>query len=174
MTKTLKISLAAGFVAVVLAAGSGLVMAQDGPMPRRGPGMGGPPPGGMRGPGGPGGLMGMGLGPGFRGLDLTDDQRGQIKSIMDSHQDEFKAVGEKMRAAREGMQALIEADTLDEAAVRAKSVEVAAVEADAAILGAKVRQQTLQVLTSEQLTKLKEQQAARQAGPRKPRQPGKR
>jgi periplasmic protein CpxP/Spy len=169
MTKTLKLSLAAGFVAVALAAGSGLVLAQDGPGPRRGPG--GPPPGGMRGPGGP---MGMGIGAGFRELDLTDDQKAQIKSIAQSHQAEFKAVGEKMHAAREGMRALIEADTLDESAVRAKSVEVAAAEADSAILNAKVRAQTLQVLTSEQLAKLKELRAAREASPRKQRQPGRR
>ena len=170
MTKTLKVSLAAGFVAAVLAAGSALVVAQDGQMPRRGPAMGrgGPPPGGMRGPGGPGGPMGMGIGPGFRELDLTDEQKAQVTSIVDSHQAEFKAVGEKMHAAREGMQALLEADTLDEAAVRAKSVEVAAAEADAAILGAKVRTQTVQVLTSEQLAKLKELQASRNGKQRRP------
>lgn len=174
MTKTLKVSLAAGFVAVVLAAGSALVVAQDGQMPRRGPAMGrgGPPPGGMRGPGGPGGPMGMGIGPGFRELDLTDEQKAQVASIVDSHQAEFKAVGEKLHAAREGMQALLEADTLDEAAVRAKSVEVAAAEADAAILGAKVRTQTVQVLTSEQLAKLKELQKTREGQPRKQRGPG--
>jgi Spy/CpxP family protein refolding chaperone len=168
MTNKLRISLAAGFVAVVLAAGTGLVQAQDAQTPRRGPGAGGPPPPGMRGPGGP---MGMGIGPGFRELDLTEEQRTQVKAIVDSHQDEFRAAGEKMRTARQGMQALLEAETLDEAAIRAKSVEVAAAEADSAILGAKVRQQTLQVLTSEQLAKLKEMQASRQAGPRK-RQPG--
>ena len=170
MTKTLKVSLAAGFVAAVLAAGSALVVAQDGQMPRRGPAMGrgGPPPGGMRGPGGPGGPMGMGTGSGFRELDLTDEQKAQVTSIVDSHQAEFKAVGEKMHAAREGMQALLEADTLDEAAVRAKSVEVAAAEADAAILGAKVRTQTVQVLTSEQLAKLKELQASRNGKQRRP------
>ena len=174
MTKTLKVALAAGFVAVVLAAGSALVVAQDGQMPRRGPAMGrgGPPPGGMRGPGGPGGPMGMGTGSGFRELDLTDEQKAQVTSIVDSHQAEFKAVGEKMHAAREGMQALLEADTLDEAAVRAKSVEVAAAEADAAILGAKVRTQTVQVLTSEQLAKLKELQKTREGQPRKQRGPG--
>lgn len=176
MTKTLKISLAAGFVAVVLAAGSGLVMAQDNQMPRRGPGqgpgVGGPPPDGMRGPGGPRGPMGMRNGPGFRQLDLTDDQKAQVKAIAESHQAEFKAVGEKMRAARQGMRALVEADTLDEAAVRAKSIEVAAAEADAAILNAKVRTQTLQVLTAEQLAKHKELQAQRQSLPRKQRGPG--
>ena len=112
--------------------------------------------------------MGMGTGSGFRELDLTDEQKAQVTSIVDSHQAEFKAVGEKMHAAREGMQALLEADTLDEAAVRAKSVEVAAAEADAAILGAKVRTQTVQVLTSEQLAKLKELQASRNGKQRRP------
>lgn len=175
MTKTLKTSLAAGFVAVVLAAGSGLVFAQDGQEKRRGPGpgqgMGGP---GMRGPGGPMGPMGRGIGPGFRGLDLSDDQKAQIKAIGESHQAEFKAVGDKMHSAREGMRALVEADTLDESAVRAKSVEVAAAEADAAILNAKVRAQTLQILSADQLAKLKELQAKREAQPRKQRQPGRR
>ncbi len=174
MTKTLKLSLAAGLVAVGLAAGSALVMAQDGQMPRRGPGPGGGGPmAGMRGPGGPGGPMGIG-GPGLRGLDLSDDQKAQIKSIAESHQAEFKAVGEKMRAARDGMQALIEADTLDEAAVRAKSVDVAAAEADAAILNARVRAQTMQILTAEQLAKLKAQRAEREAQPRRQRGPGQR
>jgi len=116
----------------------------------------------------------MGIGPGFRELDLTDDQKAQVKSIADSHQAEFKAVGEKMRAARGGMQALIEADALDESAVRAKSVEVAAAEADAAILNAKVRTQTLQILTAEQLAKLKEFKASRNSMPRKQRGPGRR
>ncbi len=116
--------------------------------------------------------MGMRNGPGVRQLDLTDDQKAQVKAIADSHQAEFKAVGEKMRAARQGMRALIESDTLDEAAVRAKSIEAAAAEADAAILNAKVRMQTLQVLTAEQQAKLEELQASRQGGPRKQRGPG--
>ena len=169
MTKTLKISLAAGFVAVVLAAGSALVSAQDGQMPRRGPGagMGGPPPDGMRGPGGPMGPMGFA--PGFRGLDLTDDQKAQVKSIADSHQAEFKAAGEKIGTAREALRTLLQADAIDESAIRAKSVEVANAEADAAILGAKVHAQAKQVLTAEQLAKLKELQASRQGGQRKQR-----
>lgn len=166
MTTTLKTALAAGFVAVVLAAGSALVIAQDGQLPRRGPG---PGMGGMRGPGGPMGPMGMGPGPGFRELDLSDDQKAQVKSIMNSHQAEFKAAGEKIGAAREALRQLLEADSIDESAIRAKSVEAANAEADAAILGAKVRAQTLQVLNSEQLAKLKELQAARPAQPRKPR-----
>ena len=123
-----------------------------------------------RGPGGPGGPMGFG--PGFRELDLTDAQKDQLKQIAESHRDEFRAAGEKARAAHDGMQALMEADQIDENAIRAKSQEIAAAEADVMILNAKVRQQSMQVLTAEQLAKLKELRANRPGpgGPGGPRQ----
>jgi protein CpxP len=98
----------------------------------------------------------MGFGPGFQQLDLTDDQKAQLKTIAESHRDEFREAGQKVGAAREAMRALLEADQIDENAIRAKSTEVAAAEAEVAILNAKVRQQSMQVLTSEQLAKLKE------------------
>jgi protein CpxP len=158
MTTRFKTTVAAGIAVMALATAAPMLIAQQrGP----GPGFGGPPPGGrggpgMRGPGGP-----MGFGPGFRQLDLTDDQKAQLKSIAQSHRDEFRAAGEKARAAHDGMQALIEADQIDEAAIRAKSAEVAAAEADVMILNAKVRKASMQVLTSEQLAKLKELRDAR-------------
>jgi Spy/CpxP family protein refolding chaperone len=77
-----------------------------------------------------------------------------------------------MRTAREGMRALIEAERIDEGAIRAKSSEVAAAEAEIAILNAKVRQEAVQILTSEQQQKLKELQANRQQMPMKRRGPG--
>ena len=118
----------------------------------------------MRGPGGPMGPMGFG--PGFRELDLTDDQKAQLKSIAESHRDEFRAAGEKARAAHDGMQALVDADNLDENAIRVKSAEVAAAEADVMILNAKVRKESMAVLTAEQQAKLKELRSQR------PRRPG--
>jgi periplasmic protein CpxP/Spy len=133
-----------------------MLMAQDQQPRRQGPGFGGPPPGGpggpgMRRPGGP-----MGFGPGFRALDLTDAQKDQLKQIAESHRDEFKAAGEKARAAHDGMRALIESEQIDENAIRAKSQEIAAAEAEIMILNARVRQQSMQVLTAEQIAKLKE------------------
>jgi periplasmic protein CpxP/Spy len=170
MTTRFKTSVAAGIAVMALATAAPMLVAsaagdkatadrQDQPQQPRGPGFGGPPPGGRGGPGmrGPGGPMGpMGFGPGFRQLDLTDDQKAQLKSIAESHRDEFRAAGEKARAAHDGMQALIEADAIDEAAIRAKSAEIAAAEADVMILNAKVRKESMQVLTTEQLAKLKE------------------
>jgi Spy/CpxP family protein refolding chaperone len=113
----------------------------------------------------------MGFGPGFRALDLTDDQKAQLKTIADSHRAEFEAAGQKIGAAREAMRALVEGDSINEGAIRAKSAEIAAAEADLMILNAKVRQESMQVLTSEQLQKMKELRASRegQARQRKPR-----
>lgn len=171
MTTRFKTSLAAGLAVVTLATAAPMLIAQDQQPRRQGPGLGGPPPGG--GPGGPGMRRGgpLGFGPGFRELDLTDDQKTQLKSIADSHRDEMRATGEKLRAAHDGMRALIEGDSIDESAIRAKSVEIAAADADMMILSAKVRQESLQVLTSDQQAKLKELRAARQ-GQMKQRRPG--
>jgi protein CpxP len=183
MTNRFKISLAAVVAALMLAAvvstfaeatvDKPALTAQD-RQPGRPDGAphGGPGPGPrMRGPGGPMGGP-LGFGPGFQQLDLTDDQKAQLKSIADSHRDEFREAGQKLGAAREAMRALIEADQIDESAIRAKSTEVAAAEAEVAILNARVRQQSMQVLTSEQQAKLKELRESRQQLPMKRRGPG--
>ncbi len=165
MKNTYRFALVAGLVAILAAATVPALRAQNGPP--QGPPMGhrpGPPPDGRMGPGGPGGPGGpMGiLGPALRALNLTDEQREQVKGVMQSHRADFKQVGDKMRAAREGMGALVDADTLDEAAIRAKSLEVASAEADAAILNARVRAEVYAFLTPEQLDKAKELKAAMQ------------
>ena len=175
MTTRFKISLAAGITALTMAAAAPMLIAQDQPQRRQGPGIGGPRAGGPGGPGGPGMRRGgpggpMGFGPGFGQLDLTDDQKAQLKTIADSHRNEFQAAGQKIGTAREAMRTLIEAEAIDESAIRAKSAEVAAAEADLAILNAKVRKESQQVLTSEQLSKLKELQANRE-GRMKQRRP---
>ena len=161
MTTRFKVSLAAALAVVTMATAAPMLMAeQDQPQRRQGPaGPGGGP--GMRGPGmrGPGGPMGFG--PGFRGLDLSDDQKTQLKQITDSHAAEFKAVREKSRAAHDGMRELLAAETINENAIRAKSAEIAAAEADMLILNAKIRKESTQILTAEQLAKLKERREAR-------------
>ena len=125
---------------------------------RRGPdgmgrGMMGPGGPGMRGgPGGPFGMAGFPL----RGLDLTDAQREQVKAIMESHRDEQKAIGDRMQAARKALHEAIAADTFDETAVRAKAAEIGAVEADAAVLQARIKSEIFAILTPEQVKKAKD------------------
>jgi len=167
MTTRFKVSLAAAIAVMTIATAAPMLMAQDQPQRRQGPGFGGPPPGGPGGPGmrRPGGPMGLA---GFRGLDLTDDQKTQLKQINDSHAAEFNAVRDKSRAAHEGMEALLTAETINESAIRAKSAEIAAAEADMLILNAKIRKESMQILTADQLAKLKEQRESRGQRQRKP------
>jgi Spy/CpxP family protein refolding chaperone len=164
-TKGVRVVLAVGALALTLAAVVPLLAHGDqGPPPIggevRGPGPGGRGPMG-RGPGGPMGLLGD-IGPAIRQAGLSSEQQEQIKNVMDSHRDEFKALGERMRAAHQGMRAAVEADTVDENTIRAKSQEVAGVEADQAILGAKVRAEILTLLTPEQVEKIKQFRAEMQ------------
>ncbi len=166
MKTSTRFLIAAGLVAVTGLAVAP-IFAQDGP-PQGQPQMRRMGPGGPGGPGfgpgrgrGPMGLLGE-LGRGFRQLDLTDAQREQIRGIVDSHQSAFKEIGDRLRAAHLGMDALVTADTVDEAAIRAKSAEVAAVQADAAVLRARVHQDVFSVLTAEQQAKAKELRAQRE------------
>src|SRR5436190_18028656 len=92
---------------------------------------GGPPPGGRfggpGGRGGPGGPLGP-FGPMLERLNLNDAQKDRVKAVVDSRRDEMKAVGDRQHAAHEALDAAVTADTFDEAAIRSRSMELAAVE----------------------------------------------
>ena len=119
-------------------------------------GRGGPGgPGRFGGPGGPMGMLPM-LG---RELNLTDTQKDQIKAIADSHTNDWKALGDRERAARTALNDLVMADTIDEGAIRQKSAEVAAVDADAAVARAHAHAEVFQILTADQKAQLKARQA---------------
>jgi protein CpxP len=147
----------AAALGVALAAGAGLATVaarEQGPDGQGRPGMTG-----RRGPGGPGGPGGLGLP--LRGLDLTDTQREQVRTAVAGHQAEFDAIRTRMRTARAALHAAVTADTFNEAAVRETSVEVAAVEADGAVLRAKVHSEVWALLTPEQQQKARQLQAER-------------
>ena len=145
----------AGFIvasAIVVAAAGMSARAQGGPQAGAGgPGLGrrgGPMRGG---PGGPAGAIDLPLGQ----LNLTAQQRDQVKSVIDSHQDEIKALADREMAAREALQKTIVADTVDDNAIRQKAADVAAVEADTAVMRAHVRAEVWQLLTPDQQTQAK-------------------
>ncbi len=161
MTRTMKrMTVAAGIAALSAAAIAPMLSAQGQgrgtEMRRLGPGPGGFP--GGRGPG----LLGD-MGRWFRQLDLTDGQREQVRGVMQAQQTALREIGERMRTAHQGLDALMTADVVDEAAIRAKSADIAAVQADAAVLRANVNQQVFALLTAEQQAKVKELRAAADA-----------
>lgn len=164
MTTTLKhaaLGLAAALLSVgVYAASQDQNTSQTPPPFRGGRGAGrfGGPGGG---PGGPMGMLPM-LAP---ELQLTDAQRDQVKTIVDSHRDEWKALADRSRAAHESLQAAVTAPTVDESLIRAKSADLAAIEADAAVARAHAHAEVLQILTADQKAKLKELEARRPTPP---------
>ena len=155
-----------GATFIVTAAGIGIRAQNTSPVLQAQAGPGGSGFGG-RGPGGPGGRMGRGgpMGPGgavdlpLAQLNLTPQQRDQVKTIMDGHQDELKALGDREMTAREALEAAVSADAIDEGAIRARAADLGSVETDAAITRAHVRAEVLQVLTPEQQTLAKTLQA---------------
>jgi Spy/CpxP family protein refolding chaperone len=164
MTATVKhVVLGTAAVLVALGAGAGVfVHAQDqNTNPPARPFMGRGGPGGrFGGPGGPMGMLPM-LG---RELNLTDAQRDQIKAIAQTHASEWQALAERERTVHAALNAVVTADTIDEAAIRQKSSEVAAVDADMAVARAHARAEVMQILTADQKAQLKAMQT------RKPRQ----
>ena len=102
------------------------------------------------------------LGPMVRQLNLSDAQKERLKSIEASHRDDVKALGDRAVAAHQGLEAAVTAETFDEATIRSRSTEVAAVEADMAVARARIRAEILQVLTPEQQAQLKQMQAQTQ------------
>ena len=135
--------------------------------PGAGPGpFGGPGRPGRGGPGrfgGPGGPPPMGPGgPAMAGLErlgLSETQKDQVKTIIESHRGEMNALATREMTAREALNDAITTDVADEGLIRARSGEVAAVEADMAVTQARVRSEILQILTPEQLAQLKAFQA---------------
>jgi periplasmic protein CpxP/Spy len=126
--------------------------------PGGGFGRGGPGGPGMRRPGGPGGPMGAVL-PGLRGLELTDAQREQVRAVMESHKAEFEAQFQKLGPARKALHDAVTAEALDESAIRQRAADVAAIEADGAVLQARVHVEVWALLTPEQQQKARDLRA---------------
>jgi len=126
----------------------------------------GPPRGGgFRGGPGPG----DGLGPLARDLNLTDDQKAQMKKITDSFRESDKALHDQLRTLHESEPDPI-SGTFDEAAVRAAAEARAKIQIELEVSHAKMMSQIAAVLTADQKAQLaaKRQQFERQGPPPPP------
>jgi periplasmic protein CpxP/Spy len=163
MTK--RFGLVVGAMVVALGLASVYVSAQNssgGGSPFMGRGRGGPGGPGGPGRGGPMGMLGP-LGPMIMGrLNLTDAQREQVKSVIEAHSTDMKAVGDRAFAAHQALEAVISADTVDESAIRARSADVATIDADMAVMRAQIRAEVWQILTPDQQQQARTLQAEMQ------------
>jgi periplasmic protein CpxP/Spy len=97
----------------------------------------------------------MGMHDAMRDLDLTADQRTQIKGILRSHRDEFHEILDRLRTEHEAVRQAADQDTIDEAAIRERVAAAAGPLGDLAVLHAKVHHEISAVLTPEQREKAK-------------------
>jgi periplasmic protein CpxP/Spy len=158
---SVSLGLGAALFAALIASAAGRAFAQNtggnpGPFMQQRGGPGGP--GRPGGPGGPMGALGV-FGPMMRQLNLTEDQQQRLRGIAESHRDEMRTLDERNRPAHEALQQAITSGTVDEGTIRARSAEVAAGEAEMAILQARIYSEAIQVLTPDQQAQLKKLQA---------------
>lgn len=141
--------LTAAILSIVLVAmGAMFVFAQDGAGQKDGKGKFGKR-GGHRG----------GHGMMFRGLDLTDEQKAQMKTIRQASKESTKSIREQMKANRQKLQTLSESGTFDEAQVKAIAAEQGNLSAQMIVEKEKVKTQMLAILTPEQKAKAAEMKA---------------
>jgi periplasmic protein CpxP/Spy len=120
-----------------------------------GPQQGPHPPGrGLRGgPGGPGEGILRHL---SRELNLTEEQKTQIKKIAEGAEESSKALREQMRSLHEGQKDGFKEGAFDEAAVRAAAEARAKVQVELEVIHARTMSQVFAVLTAEQRAQLTE------------------
>ena len=119
-----------------------------------------------RGRGGPG--QHDGLGPLARDLNLTDDQKSQIKKITDSFAESNKSLHDQLKALHENGPDPFSA-SFDEAAVRAAAEARANIDVELAVAHAKMMSQIAGVLTTDEKAQLAAKRA--QFGQRRPQPP---
>jgi len=88
-------------------------------------------------------------------LGLSDAQKAQAKAIFQANKADVQPIITSMHTERKNLRALIYADTIDEAAIRAETAKIAGIQADLNVNRAKVGAQFRAILTPDQLTTLK-------------------
>ncbi len=89
-----------------------------------------------------------------RALDLSDDQKTQIKAILKTHAAEIQAQIKASASARRAVHDAVLAQPLDETAIRAAAQKLGQVHADGAVLFARIRTEVQPILTDEQRAKI--------------------
>jgi len=115
--------------------------------------------GGKRGGHHRGGQMHRGGGMMFRGLDLTEDQKAQMKSIREASKTATAPLREAMKANHQKLTEATANGAFDEAQVTAIANEGAAIKAQMTVQREKVKSQMFAILTAEQKAKAAEMKA---------------
>ncbi len=108
-----------------------------------------------------------GMGDPIRELNLSPEQREQIRAIREQFRDERAAINLRLRETTAALDAALDADNPDEAVIEKLIRDVAAAQAASMRMRILSELRIRRVLTAEQLAKLRElQQEVKQARPR--------
>ena len=88
-------------------------------------------------------------------LGLTDAQKAQAKAIFQANREVVKPIITSLRTERMNLRSLMDADKIDEAAIRAETAKIAGFQSDLNVNRAKVGAQFRAILTPDQLAKMK-------------------
>ena len=113
--------------------------------------------GGHGGHGGGGGRLEM-----LMQLDLTDAQKARIREMLPAYRAEKEGLRDALHAKRQHMQTLMEADRLDEEALRETFREMAPLMEEMAVLRGRFRHDIKAVLTPEQVAAVQDRRLNRE------------
>ena len=89
-----------------------------------------------------------------KALDLTDDQKTQIKTVLRAHETEIETQLQAGSQARHSLYDAVQAQPLDEGLIRSRAAELGRVHGDGAVLLAKIRAEIDPILTDAQKAKI--------------------
>lgn len=92
-------------------------------------------------------------------LGLSAQQKQDIKAVFQKDRAQFLPLIQQLKSEHRSLRSLVHAGTVDDAAIRAQSAKVAAIQADLAVQRAHMGQEVRKLLTPEQVQKLKAFQA---------------
>jgi Spy/CpxP family protein refolding chaperone len=94
-------------------------------------------------------------------LDLSSDQKGAIKDILDRYQPKRQALRENIKKARQQYRLVFDAETFNEADVRAAFNTMTPIREEMMVMRARMAYEMKAILTDEQLEQLKTRRAER-------------
>jgi len=96
-------------------------------------------------------------------LGLNAQQQEGVKGIFAKNRPATEPLMKQLKSERHVLRNLVQADTIDEAAIRAQVAKMGTLQADMAVQHAKLAQEIRTILSPEQIQKFKEIQAARES-----------
>lgn len=94
-------------------------------------------------------------------LNLSDEQRSQVRDVLVRHRSEIASTVQAVRAKRLALRDAVLAESADEAAIRAAAAELGEQIGNAAVKASKLKAQVAPILTDEQRTLIVEFMADR-------------